>query len=96
MSSRESRKTRPEQQFFEDPAIDRLTGTVMALAMEVFVLKSQTRALEERLGEAGIVDLDDLKTSGGNPERLSEEAAAFSEHLLRPLRGIQDAIGPSD
>ncbi len=36
---------RPEQQFFNDPALDRIMGVTMALAAEVFVLRSQVRRL---------------------------------------------------
>ena len=36
---------RPEQRFFEDPALDRIMGMTMALAAEVFVLRSQLRRL---------------------------------------------------
>ncbi len=96
MNSRESLHARPEQQFFDDPAIDRLMGTVMALATEVFVLQSRLRALEDRLGSSGVVDVDDLRAQGEDQDRQSSEAKAYSEHLLRPLLGTQDALGPTD
>ena len=35
-----------EQTFFEDPALDRAFGVVMALATEVYVLRNRQRALE--------------------------------------------------
>lgn len=96
MNPQESRHARPEQRFFDDPAVDRLMGTVMALATEVFVLQSRLRALESRLGESGAVDIDDLRGNGEDREQQALEAKAYSEHLLRPLLGIQDAIGPTD
>ena len=92
----DSRTARPEQQFFDDPAVDRLMGTVMALATEVFVLQSRLRGLESRLAESGTVDIDDLRGSGEDPAQQASEAKAYSEHLLRPLLGIQDALGPTD
>ncbi|MGH8224308.1 MAG: hypothetical protein ACREQZ_15170 [Woeseiaceae bacterium] len=91
-----SRHAKPEQQFFDDPAIDRLMASVMALAMEVFVLQSRLRALEGRLGESGVVDMDDLHGNGEDLARQAAEAKAYSEHLLRPLLGLQDALGPTD
>lgn len=36
---------KPEQRFFEDPALDRIMGVTMALAAELFVLRSQVRRL---------------------------------------------------
>lgn len=94
--TRDSRSARPEQQFFDDPAVDRLMGTVMALATEVFVLQSRLRALESRLADSGTIDIDDLRASGEDPAQQASEAKAYSEHLLRPLLGIQDALGPTD
>lgn len=96
MKPQESRHARPEQQFFDDPVIDRLMGTVMALATEVFVLKSRLRTLEDRLRESGVVDIDDLGDKGEDPAQQAAEATAYSEHLLRPLLGLQDALGPTD
>lgn len=96
MNSQESRHARPEQQFFDDPAVDRLMGTVMALATEVFVLQSRLRTLEDRLGQSGVVDIEDLREKGEDHAQQAAEAKAYSEHLLRPLLGLQDALGPTD
>lgn len=96
MNPQDSPHARPEQQFFDDPAIDRLMGTVMALATEVFVLQSRLRALEDRLGESGAVDIPDLHENGEDRAQQASEAKAYSEHLLRPLLGLQDALGPTD
>ena len=38
-----------EQTFFEDPALDRAFGVVMALATEVYVLRNRQKALERLL-----------------------------------------------
>lgn len=96
MNPQDSPHARPEQQFFDDPAVDRLMGTVMALATEVFVLQSRLRVLEDRLGESGAIDIDDLRENGEDRTQQALEAQAYSEHLLRPLLGIQDALGPTD
>ena len=44
-----------EQTFFEDPALDRAFGVVMALATEVYVLRNRQQALERLLEEAGVL-----------------------------------------
>ena len=44
-----------EQNFFPDPALDRMMGMLMALAAEVFVLRREVRRLatgEELAGDA--------------------------------------------
>ncbi len=73
----------PEQTFFADPAIDRLLGVTMALAAEVYVLRSRVLAFEARAaGEPA---------DGSTPD---EDAATFVARLLAPLIGEQDAKGP--
>lgn len=96
MTSQDSPRSRPEQQFFDDPALDRMMGTVMALATEVFVLQSRLRTLEDQLDANGAVDKDRLRASGEDRAQLAAEAKEYSEHLLRPLLGRQDALGPTD
>lgn len=94
MTSRKPDRSRPEQQFFEDPAIDRLMGTVVALATEVFVLQSRLRALEDQLAESNAVDRDALHRAA-DARRLATEARDYAEHLMHPLLGLQDAAGPT-
>ena len=79
----------PEQTFFADPAIDRLMGVTMALAAEVYLLRSRLHALE-RAGNfpqgTGIATAE---------ERAAEQrdAAAFVAHLLEPVLGEQASRG---
>lgn len=74
---------RPEQTFFADPAIDRLLGVTMALAAEVYVLRSRLLALESHA------------TDGARAvETPEEDAAAFVRRLCGPLLGVQQARGP--
>ena len=42
-------QAQPEQTFFEDEALDRAFGVVMALASEVYVLRDRVQALEALL-----------------------------------------------
>ena len=44
-----------EQTFFDDPAIDRVLGVVLALATEVYVQRDRQRALERELERRGLL-----------------------------------------
>lgn len=95
MAKRASRLVRPEQLFFDDPAVDRLMGVVMALATEHYVLRDRVRALEQQLANTGHVDSAALagKSTGAESAADHADAAAFAEELLRPLLGLQQAAG---
>ena len=98
MSSHTSKELRKEQVFFEDPATDRMMGTVMALATELFVLRSQVRALENLLSKSGLLDVESLYETADADESAATkaDAKAYSEALLKPLLGLQEAVGPSE
>lgn len=86
---------RPEQTFFEDPAIDRLMGVVWALASEVYVLRDRMQLLEETLEKSGTVNRAALDAEA-SPEELQDKAAdrdAFVAHLMDNLMGLQAAKG---
>ena len=86
---------RPEQTFFDDPAIDRAFGVVMALATEVYVLRDRVRALESLLIERGLIEAGALDAEP-DPETLAHSAAdrdAFVAHLLENLLGRQVSKG---
>ena len=88
-------KARPEQQFFDDPAVDRLMGVLMALATEHCVLRDRVRALESQLAKSGQLDIAALD-AGPDPEQQAgaqADHAAFAEALLKPLLGEQQALG---
>lgn len=88
---------RPEQTFFEDPALDRAFGVVMALATEVYVLHDRVRALETALARSGAIDADVLSQEPG-PEEAAASAAdrdAFVAHLMGNLLGQQVSKGAS-
>ena len=86
---------RPEQQFFDDPALDRLMGVVMSLATEHAVLRDRVRALECELEQAGRLDRARLDAAPTEEERVATaaEQAEFAAALLEPLRGEQQALG---
>ena len=98
MSSQENYQPRKEQQFFEDAAIDRMMGLVMSLAKEVFVLRSRLHALESQLTASGALDADGMSATAGDEETaaIKANAKAFAAGILKPLLGLQDAVGPTD
>ena len=87
---------RPEQQFFDDPSLDRIMGVVWALATEVYVLRDRQQKLEEMLEASGALNRLALDTEA-DPQELIDKAAdrdAFVAHLMDNLMGIQAAKGP--
>lgn len=86
---------RAEQTFFEDPALDRAFGTVMALATEVWVLKDRVAALEAALAEKGQLDIAALDAEPTDEERAARmaERDAFVQHLMESLLGEQLSKG---
>lgn len=84
-----------EQTFFEDEALDRAFGVVMALATEVYVLRDRTRALEKLLTDKGVIDSAALDAEP-DAAALAETAAdrdAFVAHLMQNLQGTQASRG---
>lgn len=79
-------RDRPEQVFFDDPAIDRLAGVVYALAAETWVLRDKVRRLEAALGA-------EIPEAAAEPEGLAEERKAFVVALMEPLTGRQKSNG---
>jgi hypothetical protein len=90
-------RPRPEQVFFNDPAIDRAFGVVLALASEVYVLRDRLRALERVLQAKGVAvtaELDDYQPSAEERQRIEADRDAFVRHLLENLLGEQKSRGP--
>ena len=88
------RKTRLEEQvFFDDPALDRALGMLLALAMDHFVLKERVRALEAQLGANGFVDPAALSAAPTGPEAeaVSAQAEEFVAALMAPVLGRQQS-----
>lgn len=90
-------KSRPEQTFFADPAIDRLMGVVMSLAGEVYVLRDRVRCMETLLVKAGTLQegaLDGFKPTAEQAQAAAADRDAFVAHLMDNLLGKQMARGP--
>ena len=83
---------KPEQTFFEDPALDRAFGVVMALAQEVWVLKDRVAAMEAQLAERGVLQIDKLNQEPNSDERAAEREA-FVRNLMQHLLGEQQSKG---
>lgn len=88
---------RSEQQFFDDPATDRIMGAFMALATEHYVLLDRVRAMERELINTGSLNKGALDREPDEAERAETAAdrRGFVEALMRPLLGEQDALGAS-
>jgi len=95
MSTENQSADRPEQTFFDDPAVDRVLGVVMALATEVYVLRDRLRTVERQLENTGQLDrglldaepsLDDLALDAADRE-------AFVSGLMQNLQGLQVSKG---
>ena len=86
---------RPEQTFFDDPALDRAFGVVMALATEVYVQRDRLRALDRQLQEANVIKIDKLDLEPSDAERQADalDREQFVEGLLINLLGRQHAKG---
>ena len=95
MTEPDAGPNRPEQTFFEDPALDRAFGVVMALATEVYVLRDRLAALEDHLSQNGVLDAATLdgEPSAEERERRREDRDAFVAHLMDNLMGRQLSKG---
>ena len=88
MPARDPDPPRPEQTFFDDPVLDRLMGATIALAAEVYMLRSRLRAVERTLAGAG------REPPAIDEEAERRDAMAFVEHILVPTLGEQQSRGP--
>lgn len=85
---------RPEQTFFQDPALDRVFGVVMALATEVHVTNAKLAAVQKALDQHGIrIDWDAQADEPALAGELAQDRQAFVQHLLDPLLGVQRSKG---
>ena len=73
-------------------------GTVMSLATELFVLRNRLSALEGLMAKSGLLDIDKLLETASADEIADRkiDAMEYSEALLKPLLGLQDAVGPTE
>lgn len=81
-----------EQTFFDDPVLDRLMGMTVALAAEVYALRSRVIDLERIVGASASTALTPEDT--GDATRAREDADHFVARLFQPLCGEQQSKGP--
>lgn len=77
-----------KHQYFDDPAITRLLGTVTALAGEVFVLKARNERLTRALLANGALSAGTLEGAGEDPalmQWMAREKDEFAAAILTPL-----------
>jgi hypothetical protein len=92
-----SDRARPEQTFFQDPALDRIFGVVMSLASEVYVLRDRVRGLESLLVKQGALPagaLEKWQPTAQEADAVRADRDAFVAHLMDNLLGQQVAKGP--
>jgi hypothetical protein len=84
-----------EQQFFDDPALDRVFGVVMALATEVYVLRDRQREMEKSLTKQGILETEQLNQEPTEEERMENrhDRQAFVHHLMDHVSGKKASKG---
>ncbi len=75
--------------YFEDPALDRLTSIVMALAGEVAVTRERLDTVERLLEAKGSITRADIDAYQPDREAGYERGLATREFIARILRGVQ-------
>jgi hypothetical protein len=87
---------KPEQTFFDDPAIDRLLAMVMTLAAELHVTRDRLACLEMLLESGEPVTreaLDRFQPSETQKETLEAARKALSSELMFCTMGIEASLG---
>lgn len=76
-------------QYFEDPAVDRLTSILMAVAGEVAVLRERLDTVERLLEDKGSITRADIE--GYVPDRVAgaERGLLQKDYVARIMRGVQ-------
>lgn len=89
-SGRRAKGKRPE--YFEDPALDRLYSTVMALAAEVSSLRERQDTVERLLESKGTISREDIETYVPSREAGEERGLATKAYISRIMRGFQQEV----
>ena len=89
-SARRAKGRRPD--YFDDPALDRLYSTVMALAAEVSALRERNDTLERLLEAGGVLDRDAIENYTPDRAAADERGEATRAYVNRVMRGFQQAV----
>ncbi|MEO3977841.1 hypothetical protein [Streptomyces sp. CAU 1734] len=83
-----ARITDGQMVFFEDPAVDKLLGMVLALAGETYVLRDRVRVLEALLTDGGALPAgaaESYVVPAGDEPAWRADRDAFFDRLLGPI-----------
>ena len=86
----------PRPNFFDDPAIDRLTAIVTALGAEVAVLSERVRTLEAALADKGVLPQDAVDAHQPSPDQAQarrDRLEAFNQRVFYVLQEELDSLG---
>ena len=86
----EPEQQEPEQQFFKDPAIDRVLGVVFNLAAELQVLRDRVHVLELMLAKRGLLaagEIDDFAGTAAEEQAIETDRREYVRHVLDPVLG---------
>lgn len=87
---------RPEQTFFDDPALDRAAGMIMTLAAEVWVLRDRLAAMQRLLEDRGALQpgaLDAYAPDEATAAALDADRRDFVRHLMDNVLAQQKSRG---
>ncbi len=89
-SGKRAKGKRPK--YFDDPALDRLYSTVLAMAAEISALRDRQDTLERLLDEQGTVSRADIEA--WEPDRAAAEERGLSTraYIARIMRGFQQEV----
>ena len=89
-SGKRAKGRRPE--FFDDPAVDRLTSLVTALVGEVSVLRERLDTVERLLDAKGTVRREDIESFAPDRAAGEERGLATKAYIARVMRGFQQEL----
>lgn len=78
--------------YFDDPQIDKLLAIVMALAVEVSVLRERLDTLERLVRDKGILSLEEIETYQPDEGAAREREQWRAEYIARILRAIEEEL----
>jgi len=87
---------KPEQTFFDDPALDRVMAIVMTLAAELHVTRDRLAAVEMLLESGQPVTrtaLDRFQPDPVQKETLDAARQQFSDALMACTLGVEMSLG---
>ncbi len=90
LSGKRAKGRRPE--YFDEPALDRLYSTVLALAAEVSTLRERQDTIERLLDDNGVVRREDIESFVPSREASEERGLATQAYIARIMRGFQQEV----